>query len=221
MTLKLNKMKCVKIFGISLSASLLSYCATIPLSQVPNNFSETLEKTGAPQFCPPAGKSLSIYPGMGGDTVLLKRGRSTLIFDIGDQDTGETLEFHDRLIIENASSDKFDIDRNGNSLLLCAPDYGYAITILRQYCRGQSGSTLWNNAIEEITFASGETWLSDELYNQIDTTQFPKDQAFMKANGLYANFEQPDTGWELHKFSDKLPPAGNFRKFCAADLASN
>jgi len=214
--------KFIKLFGLALSAPLLSVCAHAPqpLLPVSSNFATVLEKTGVPQLCPRTGKSQSIYPGKGGDTVLLKRGRSTFIYDEGDQDTGETLKTHDRLIIENASSDKFDVDRKDHSLLLCAPNYGYAITILRQYCRGETDNGVWNNAIEEITFASGETWLSDALYDQIDK-KAPRDRAFMEANGLYAKYATADTDWQLHKLSDKIPSAGNFRKFCAADQELN
>jgi len=194
--------KFIKLFGLTFSASLLSVCAHAPqpLLPVSSNFATVLEKTGVPQLCPRTGKSQSIYPGKGGDTVLLKRGH--------------------RLIIENASSDKFDVDRKDHSLLLCAPNYGYAITILRQYCRGETDNGVWNNAIEEITFASGETWLSDALYDQIDK-KAPRDRAFMEANGLYAKYATADTDWQLHKLSDKIPSAGNFRKFCAADQELN
>jgi len=162
-----------------------------------------------------------MFPGMGGDSVILPRGRSTLIFDIGDVETGETLKTHDRLIISQASSDKFDISRKGHSLLLCAPDYGYAITILRQFCHSDKGEPLWNHAIEEITFASGETWLSDHLYHQLDLQHSPVYKSFMTENGLYSGFENYGPKWQFHKFSDKLPAAGNYRKFCAADQNLN
>ena len=158
---------------------------------------------------------------MGGDSVILSRGRSTLIFDRGDVSTGETLDTHDRLIIKHASPDKFDIKRQGHSLLLCAPDYGYAITILRQYCYGETDEALWNHAIEEITFASGETWLSDKLYDKIDRRSSSTGKGFMSENGLYSKFDMSSKEWQIHKLSEKIPEGVNYRKHCAADQTLN
>jgi len=62
---------------------------------------------------------------------------------------------------------------------------------------------------------------SEELYEKLDKQQTPINRAFMRENGLYAKYTVLNGNWTLHKFSDKIPSAGNFKKFCSEDLAAN
>jgi len=218
----------LRLLAGSVIALMMTSCSSVPqsitspsttsLAPVTNSYFSDLQKSGLEQTCPSNRKLKSFLPAMGGDAVILKRGINALIFDEGDLDTGDTLEIHDSLVIKHASPDKFKIEREGHSLKLCAPNFDYAITIMRQYCSGSTSERLWNNTIEEITFASGETWLSDHLYDKLNGEPPYADGSFLDRYGLSEGPNDKASNWQFFRFSEKLPAAGRAQKHCAADL---
>lgn len=185
---------------------------------MPADYADVIRRTSIPKTCPNSRNPGAINPGLGGDSVVLASGNDQRIFDIGDTDKGPTIANHDRLYIKQASPDKFTISRAGHSLLMCAPGEGYSVVILRQYCGSKGQAPLWNNSIEQITFMSGETWLSDELYaarnsQALMTAKLIKEKALGKVS------PSEIAQWRYYPFSEKLPRPGNAEKACRADEA--
>lgn len=197
---------------------LLCGCARPALSPVPDDYAQVMTRLGAPAACPPSmAKNTWYMPQLGGDMVVLSRGVNAHIYDSGDKELGPDLETHDRLIIRHASPDKFDIRRKGHSLLLCAPGHGYAITILRQYCAADDGVAGWNNSIEQITFASGETWLADALYHQLSDDAPLVTREALARYRIEGLTDVEIENWRYFPFSEKLPAPRGARRACLAD----
>ena len=174
-------------------------------------------RLGAPALCPSDKKLTNYLPGLGGDSVILRRGVQAAIFDIGDDENGPSLGKHDRLIITHASPDKFKIEKKGHTLLLCSAEQAYAIAILRQYCSGKGDGKPWNNRIEEITFASGETWLADEIFDELDPAQPYITHAVLSKFKIKGLTDKEIENWRYYRFSEKLPGPRVTRRACRAD----
>lgn len=145
------------------------------------------------------------------------RGVESVIFDIGDNKDGPTLEQHDRILFRHASPDKFSLERRGRSLSFCAPDQRHSILIPRQYCSGEFNGARWNDAFEQITFASGETWLADALYDQIAPGVPFMTRERLEDLTIKDVTDAEIANWHVFRQSDNLPAAGSAARKCAAD----
>jgi len=148
-------------------------------------------KNGGPQW---------IWPGAGGDTVILGRGSGVRMFDSASSQTGTD---HDTIVLENVRPGDVRAMREGAHLLLCGKTIPLSITLYRQYCRGVSDGTAWNNQFEEIVFPdAAEIWLADEVLESApDRSDIA---ALTRINGLKdRTFNLKD--WHIRPFSAVLP----------------
>lgn len=207
------------------TSSVCLFAASCSMTSAPGRiknvtaFNDVAERHGEVPTCNVPGRGVVFLPGMGGDTVSIGRNRPATIIDSGDVDGGATLDVHDRVIFKTARPDQFSIKRVGSALAMCAPNVGVALVIQRQYCAGRDELGAWNNTIEEISFASGVTWLSDDLYAQYRergasmTRRLLDDYQLEKASDIELS------RWQILRMSDFVPPRGGARRICAAEQA--
>lgn len=193
-------------------------CAVAQSPNVGPDYFAVSERNGAASGCAtPFAKHINLAPNLGGDLVVAGRDVETLIFDIGDNKDGPTIDRHDRLVFRHAPPQEFVLERRSHSLALCAPDQRYAVLILRQYCSGEFEGEPWNNAIEQITFASGETWLADALFDQIEPGVPFMTRQRLKDLQIKDVTDAEVANWRVFPYSRKLPAAGSAAKRCAED----
>lgn len=214
-----NGINLVKVMSAFLAASHIGGCSAVKLQNIENlhGFQIFSDRQGDIPSCNLPGKALTFFPGMGGDQIMIGPGKPAYIVDAGDNAEGPTLEQHDRLIIMRARASQFSISRQGSALVMCSPERNISVVIMRQYCSEYGESGKWNNAVEEITFSSGETWLSDELYADYKSQGFYVTRDLLKSYKLTDLSDEEVARWRIYKLSRKIPAAARGRAACRAE----
>ena len=190
---------------------------SIELAPVPDEYLHVAYRMGATPLCAPERPLSNYLPGTGGDQVIVGRGANILLFDVGDFVDGPTIDNHDRLIINGVHPDQVHLRRDGHSLMLCAPEKAFAVTVMRQYCVQETKPSMWNNQIEEITFASGETWLADHLFEKLaDKARIVNAKSLAKYR-IQKVTDKEIENWSVYAFSEKLPKPENAANKCYED----
>jgi len=219
--MRVRQFRILRIFARASVAVLFSLSCAI--AKNPSNienlaeFHDFASRRGEIPSCHNQGRNSIIFPGMGGDTVSVGSGKPAYVIDEGDSLQGATLENHDRLVILNARPEQFRIARKGSSLLLCSKERDIAIVIVRQYCAGEDADGLWNNAIEEITFSSGETWLRDDLYSAGPDAAPYLTRELLERYRLSGVSDKEMSNWKYARMSEKLPPLGFANRYCESE----
>lgn len=173
-------------------------------------------RRGETPTCKLEGRPLVAFPGMGGDTVAVRPGKPVIVADVGDSATGPTADMHDRIVIDGARPEQFEVAREGAALKLCSAERNMSVVIMRQYCEGTDDKGRWNNAVEEITFSSGETWLSDEIVDALDPDERYVTQTALESYGVRGVAQSELERWRVVRMSDAIPQRGSASRACAA-----
>jgi len=200
--------------------AVLSGCVSRDIRNIRNmhDFYAFTDRHGATPSCNLPGRQMNMFPGDGGDTLMIGKGRPVYVLDVGDDANGPNLETHDRLVVVRGSPDQFSISREGSALLLCSEDRNISVVVMRHYCSGRDGEGLWNNAVEEITFSSGETWLRDDLYTSYKRQKNYITQELLESYRLPGVSDQEIKNWRVSALSEHLPPPGLAKRHCRREL---
>lgn len=182
-----------------------------------HGFQSFMLRHGEVPSCGLSIEAVGFFPGMGGDQITLSRGKPISIYDVGDVESGPTLETHDRIILKFAKPEQITFDRKGNALVICSEERSISAAILRQYCSGSNGENRWNNSIEEITFSSGETWLSDELFRAYQEAGEYVTRELLSSYKFDGLSDTEIARWKVRPLSNMIPPSGDARRYCRAD----
>jgi hypothetical protein len=146
--------------------------------------------------------TITAFTGAGADMAVIGPGTSIRIFDI---ESGWTGDNHDILVVVGVNPDLLPMHRYGPHFIICGERVPLELVVLRQYCRGQTGTDGWNNGFEEIAFSSArEIWLADDLY------------ATWKMNGDILAVSRLDEEKEAAKLLKKDPATWRVRSFSDA-----
>jgi hypothetical protein len=153
------------------------------------------------------GKRIMIHPNYGGDRMLMSGG-SEQFFDIGDVKDGglPTLESHDRLVLIDFRPEEVSFERVRSGLLVCAPDGRLDLAFWRFFCRNTAEGKAWNNTMEEITFSTGVTYLSEPLYEayRADLDALDLTKLLRGDYHLESLSDSEIAGWHVAPMSDLL-----------------
>lgn len=212
-----RNLRCAAPLLIFLTAPGCSHNQELRNIQNVHDYQSFMFRHGDVPSCGFSKEAITFFPGMGGDSVTLTRGKPINIYDVGDTESGPTLESHDRIIIRSAKPEQIEFSRKGSSLIICSEERSISAAIIRQYCGQPNSERPWNNSIEEITFASGETWLSDDLFRAYQEQGNYVTKQLLESYKIADLSDEEIRRWRVRPLSEMIPPQGKARQYCRAE----